>query len=46
MILPGIFRILLYNPRLGERKSGTPAFVEIPAPHIMTTFLYAPLLKF
>ena len=29
-------------PALGDRKSGIPAFVEIPAPHIITIFLNSP----
>jgi len=37
---------MLYNksfrPAEGVRKSGIPAFVEMPAPHMMTIFLNFP----
>ena len=33
------------SPAEGDLKSGMPAFVDIPAPHIMTMFLNLPSLS-
>ena len=32
-------------PAEGDLKSGIPALTEMPAPHMITMFLYSPLLK-
>lgn len=35
----------LSPPAEGDLKSGIPALTEIPAPHMITMFLYSPPLK-
>ena len=32
-------------PAEGDLKSGIPALTEMPAPHMITMFLYSPLLE-
>ena len=39
MVSVNVYKFLQYNYLL---KSGTPAFVDIPAPHIMIIFLNLP----